>query len=295
MGIITKEVEVKPSGKMIKHYREKGYDAEYHKPIMVKVEDLPKKSNVKIQVLCDYCKKEIISVEYNKYLNSLKTLDKYSCKNCKRKKEQEIFINKYNVNTPFQLVDVQEKSKNTLLERYGVDNALKSPKIKEKMTKTLYKNHSQKCSKQQYYIFNLYKTFDDTVELNYPIFHFNVDICLLKDKLVVEYDGGFHMGNVIIGRETIEEFRQKEIVRNNILKKEGYKQMRIISTKDLLPSDTLLLEMLTQAKEYFSTTNHTWIIYDIDNSRMINAENKDTNGVFFNYGEIRKIKSSEVA
>lgn len=86
MGIITKEVEVKPSGKMIKYYREKGYNAEYHKPIMVKVEDLPEKSNVKIQVLCDYCEKEIISVEYNKYLNSLKTLDKYSCKNCKRKK-----------------------------------------------------------------------------------------------------------------------------------------------------------------------------------------------------------------
>lgn len=193
------------------------------------------------------------------------------------------------MNTPFQLIDVQEKSKNTLLERYGVDNALKSPKIKEKMTKTLYKNHSQKCSKQQYYIFNLYKTFDDTVELNYPISYFNVDICFLKDKLVVEYDGGFHMGNVIMGRETIEEFQQKEIVRNNILKKEGYKQMRIVSTKDLLPSDVVLLQMLSQAKEYFSNyPNHSWIEYNIDTSTVRNAEHKY--GVFFNFGDLRKIK-----
>ncbi len=295
MGIITKEVEVKPSGKMIKYYRNKGYNAEYHKSLMVKVEDLPEKSNVKIQVLCDYCKKEIISVEYNKYLRSLKNLDKYSCKDCKRKKEKEIFISKYDVYTPFQLIDVQEKSKKTLLTKYGVDNALKSPEIKEKKANTLYKNHSQKCSKQQYYIFNLYKILNNTVELNYPISHFNVDICFLENKLIVEYDGGFHMGNVMIGRETLEEFNQKEIIRNNILKKEGYKQMRIISTKDLLPSDEILLQMLTQTKEYFSNyPNHSWIEYNIDTSTVRNAEQKD--GVFFDYGELRRIKeASEVA
>lgn len=42
MGILTKEIEVNPSGKMIKYYQEKGYDAKYHELLMVKVEDLPK-------------------------------------------------------------------------------------------------------------------------------------------------------------------------------------------------------------------------------------------------------------
>lgn len=40
--ILTKEVEVKPSGKSIQYYRDLGYNAEYHKPLMVNVEDLPK-------------------------------------------------------------------------------------------------------------------------------------------------------------------------------------------------------------------------------------------------------------
>ena len=46
--------------------------------------------------------------------------------------------------------------------------------------------------------------------------------------------------------------------------------------------------MLDQAKEYFSTTNHTWIEYDIDTSTMRNAEHKD--GVYYEYGKLRKIK-----
>ena len=65
--------------------------------------------------------------------------------------------------------------------------------------------------------------------------------------------------------------------------------MRIISSKDLLPSDTLLLEMLSKAKEYFSKyPNHSWFEFNIDTSTVRNAEQPD--GVFFDYGELRKIK-----
>ena len=47
--------------------------------------------------------------------------------------------------------------------------------------------------------------------------------------------------------------------------------------------------MLEQAKQYFNTTNHTWVAYDIDTSLVRNAENKE--GVFFDFGELRKIKN----
>ena len=68
--------------------------------------------------------------------------------------------------------------------------------------------------------------------------------------------------------------------------------MRIISTSDLLPSDTILLQMLTKAKEYFSTyPQHSWYEFNIDTSLVYNAEHKE--GVFFDYGELRKI--TEVA
>ena len=149
----------------------------------------------------------------------------------------------------------------------------------------MYKNNTQKTSKQQFYLHNLYGG-----ELNYPIKYYDVDICLLDEKIAIEYDGSGHELNVKLGRMTQEEFNQKETIRNIIIKKEGYKQIRIISSKDLLPSDKILLKMLSIAKEYFNTTSHTWVNFDIDNSRIINAENKDINGVFINYGELRKIK-----
>ena len=41
--LLTKEVEVKPRGKMIQYYKDKGYDAKYSQPLIVKVEDLPRK------------------------------------------------------------------------------------------------------------------------------------------------------------------------------------------------------------------------------------------------------------
>ena len=52
--------------------------------------------------------------------------------------------------------------------------------------------------------------------------------------------------------------------------------------------------MLQYAKEYFSTTNHSWITFDVSNSRMINTTNKDTNGVYYDYGSLRVIKDSDL-
>lgn len=139
---------------------------------------------------------------------------------------------------------------------------------------------------QQRYICDLYGGI-----LNYPVSFYNVDIYLPENNLTIEYDGGFHLGNVITGRETMDEHNRKEIIRDKIIKREGYKQMRIISSNDILPSDTTLLQMLEQAKDYFSKyTNHSWIEYNIDFSTMRNAENKD--GVQYDFGELRKIKNA---
>ena len=99
--------------------------------------------------------------------------------------------------------------------------------------------------------------------------------------------------SVFLGDVTEEEFKKKEIYRNVSLNKEGYKQMRIISTKDLLPDDYILLEMLTQAKEYFSNyPNHSWINFNIDSSSIFNAEHRE--GVFFDYGKLRTIKEFDL-
>ena len=111
--------------------------------------------------------------------------------------------------------------------------------------------------------------------------------------MVCEYDGGGHFLNVITGKITEGEHLKKEIVRFSVIKKEGYKQMRIISLKDELPSDQILFQMLSEARNYFlKYPNHSWIEFDIDLSIVRNAEYKD--GFRYDYGELRTIKTNSL-
>lgn len=374
MPVLTKEVEVIPIGKTIKHYRNLGYNAKHKEPIFVKVKDLPHTSTKVVEVLCDMCNKNTMYVGYGEYNKMIQTTGSYVCAECRIKKRmltntekygtpyptqneavkskikqtcinrygvesytktqecrekmnatceekygknytkiiseksrnsfyektgykyisqspevkekiKQAWFDKYGVYNLSQAPEIQEKKVKTYLKNYGVDNPNKSPEVREKTSKTLFQNSSQKASKQQYYINNLYKGI-----LNFPVKYYNVDIYLPDDNLIVEYDGGGHMLNVVTGRETIEEYNHKEIVRYNVIKREGYKQMKIISLRDFLPSDNVLLQMLAIAKEYFNTTSHSWINFDIDNSIIVNAENKENGGMYFNYGELHTIK-----
>ena len=379
MPILTKEIKVIPSGKTIQYYKNLGYDAKYHQPLIVQVKDLPKRSGTKIEVLCDICNENKMMVRYADYASTIEKTGSYVCKECSsikivqtnlkrygvrnplqnedikekvrqtcrnlygvdtplefeefkekskqtclerygteyalqskevqekikktclekygvenagmseesKEKQLKTYRERYGVNNPMELQEVKEKMAEIFYERYGVDNPFKCPEIREKISQSFYRNGTQKLSKQQLYLHNLYGG-----ELNYHIKYYDADICLLDEKLVIEYDGSGHDLSVKLGRSTQEEFKKKEIIRDCTIKREGYKQIRIISLHDKLPNDEILLQMLTEAKVYFSTTNHSWITYDIDNSRMINAENKSTNGIFYNYGNLRTIKEA---
>ena len=211
-----------------------------------------------------------------------------------KEKSKRTCLEKYGYEYVLQVPEIKEKSKQTCIERYGVDNPTKSPEYRAKTAKSFYKNGTTPTSKQQLYIYNVYKLFDATAELNYPVAFYNVDICFPIDKLVIEIDFGGHDLSVKLGEYTQEEFNQREIVRSNVIKKEGYKQIHIISLKDMVPSDQILLQMLTEAKCYFSQyPNHSWIEYDIDKLMFRNAECKG--GMSYDYGELRKIKQSDFA
>lgn len=381
MPILTKEVEVIPSGRSVKYYQNLGYDVKCRKPLTVKVEDLSDGSNVKIKYLCDYCNKEIVDIVYADYKRRTREVNKMSCKNCSAKKAEETmmlrygaasyantnefhetmenmmsekygvkhysqtqeykekwnntceerygenyrkqFANKafktfrektgydypsqspevrekiiescmahYNVSNPQLSSEVRERTEKTCIERYGYFTPLQSAEIKEKIANTYYKNGTVPTSKQQLYLFNLYKTTDDSVKLNYPISHFNADICFVKEAIDVELDCGGHNLSVKTGQLTQEQFNQKELVRNRVVKSEGYKIVRIKSNSDKLPSDQILFQMLSEARKYFSDyQNRSWMEYDIDNSIVRNAEHKD--GIPYDYGKLRKIKDSD--
>lgn len=150
----------------------------------------------------------------------------------------------------------------------------------ERINKTMYENGTQKCSMQQKYIHQLVGG-----ELNFPIKGSTLDIAFLEDKLYVEYDGSGHDLSVKLESMTQDEFNQKEIDRRYALYRSGWKEIRIISRKDYLPSNHKILEMINYAKEYLDT-GHSWIKFDIDKGIVKSSQfEKD-----YNYGEIKRMR-----
>ena len=135
--LLTKEVEVIPSGKNIQYYKDLGYDVKWRKPLKVKIEDLSKHSKVKVLVLCDYCEKNIMTVTYANHLKSRAIIDKDSCVDCKSQKTAESNLFKYGVASTSQLPEVREKVKATFLSKYGVDSYAKTQECKEKRNATM--------------------------------------------------------------------------------------------------------------------------------------------------------------
>ena len=306
--ILSKTAEVKLWAKNMQYFLDLGYKGKKGDIINVNIEHLTDYSYSKIEVLCDICNKHK-TVVYRDYRRSIKETGSYVCKDCISKKSAQTNMKRYGTKVASQNEEIKEKMKKTIIERCGVDNAMKNEEIKERLCETnlkkrgvpypsqskevrnkinesFYRNNTQKVSKQQLYLHHILGG-----ELNYPIEYYSSDICFPTDKLIIEYDGSGHELNIKFGRITEEEHLQKEIIRFNTLKRNGYKQIHIISKHDFLPSNDVLFQMLSIAKKYFNTTSHTWINFDIDNLIMINAENKDIGGEHFDYGELRKIKS----
>ena len=242
-------------------------------------------------------------------------LDRYGVENVFYNKEisdkkDAVLIERYGTLYPLQNSECFEKLKQTNMEKYGVEYIPQLEETKQKVKQTNLKNcgyesymqsseflekwiakngsNFVKSSKQQQYLCNLY----DGI-LNYPFRCFALDIYLPEDKLDIEFDGSGHRMSISLGNVTEEEFEKKELYRNVALNKEGYKQMRIISTADKLPFDTVLFQMLSDAKSYFSLyPQHSWIEFNIDTSIIRNAENKQ--GLSYDFGTLRTIKDSDL-
>lgn len=162
--IKTKDIVIKPNGKVLKHYREKGYNPKVNEELLVKVEDLTKGSSVQIEVQCDYCK----TTFYRKYSDYVakknKTENKKdSCQRCVGKKaaetralrikegtlvEQEIVSKRkatmqerYGNENPMLIESIRKKQQSSLKEKHGVSNPMHLDFVKDKIAKTNLKKY----------------------------------------------------------------------------------------------------------------------------------------------------------
>ena len=195
-----------------------------------------------------------------------------------QKKIELTNIDRYGTPSPLQNEEIKQRITETNIKRYGVDNPLKSSEIQNKARQSLYNHGTQKCSKQQAYIAKLLNG-----KINYPVGNCNVDI-LLEENIICEYDGGGHDLTIKLGSISEKEFIEQERRREIFLKLKGFSTIRIISKDDLLPSDEVLLRIISEGTKYLKT-GHSWINFDIDQKKIICSKFN----TYYNFGVLRKI------
>lgn len=83
MGLITKQVNVKWTGKIKSHYVNKGYIfTKMGDLFVVKVEDLTNGSEIEVDVECNNCGKRIKHVKWQNYKRYVREDGKYYCNDC---------------------------------------------------------------------------------------------------------------------------------------------------------------------------------------------------------------------
>jgi G:T-mismatch repair DNA endonuclease (very short patch repair protein) len=133
-------IEIKGHRTNFEHFKKRGYDIQFKKPIQVKIQDLMSGSTAIITSICDNCGVEK-SNEFRFYYEYTKGLkEKYFCNKCNNIKRKETCLEKWGVENPMQSEEVKDRLKNSLLDTYGVDHFSKTEEFKEKYKNTCLKN-----------------------------------------------------------------------------------------------------------------------------------------------------------
>jgi hypothetical protein len=188
-------------------------------------------------------------------------------------------ISRYGSSSPTLNNNVRKKQLNTMLEKYDALYPMQNDLIQNKARISLYNNNTAPCSRQQRYICDLIKG-----KLNYPFNNLGLDIAFPDEKIYVECDFGGHELQVKFGNKTEEEFKNDEKRRWYVLYRNGWKEIRIISKTDKIPSDSKILDMIEYAKLYFNSGRH-YIKFDIDTQKVICSQYEN----YYDYGELRRI------
>ena len=186
---------------------------------------------------------------------------------------------------PFQVESIKEKIKATCEEKYGSKSYLSSDDFKNKTRDTWsFNGHDGPCSRQQKYIANLVNG-----KINEVIAGYWADIYIEKENIVIEYDGGGHFlgdkmnGNIFPTKESIlrEKEREDKIINN------GYKMIRFITTKDRIPSDEVILNLVNE----FKNSDFKVIRIDFEKGTI---EKDYEEKIIYDFGELRKITQKDL-
>lgn len=192
-------------------------------------------------------------------------------------------IERYGAISPTLNEEVRTKQIETLKSNYGVEFPQQNSEIKKLSMKSLYENNTAPCSRQQRHIHNLLGG-----QLNFPHKNFLLDIAFVDEKVYLEIDLGGHELQIKLGKITEEDYRKNERKRWYSLYRNDWKEIRIISSKDKIPNDEALIEMMKYAKEYLNDGRH-YIKFYLDEGKVKTSQfEKD-----YDFGELRYINKDK--
>jgi hypothetical protein len=123
--ILNNIISVKTTNKNISYYKNKGYIINSGDIINIPPNILPKGSHYIINVSCDTCN-QIKKLQYRTYYNLTNELtQKYYCNKCKTIKTKNTCIEKYGVDNVFKNIEIKNKIKKIMIRKYGVTSYLK--------------------------------------------------------------------------------------------------------------------------------------------------------------------------
>lgn len=180
--------------------------------------------------------------------------------------------------------EARKKAKETMRERYGVEHAFQNKELLDKALDSLQFNGTGPSSRAQRYICYLLGGI-----LNKHMCGSLVDIYMEKENIVIEHDGSGHFlndiikGNLLPTKESLlyEKQREDEIINN------GHKMIRFIATKDRIPSDKVILNLINGFK------NFEFKVIRINfEEGTIDRDYKEK--WYCNFGELRRISQKDL-
>jgi very-short-patch-repair endonuclease len=120
-------------------YENLGYTfTQWKDEFLVEIGHLTSTTRASVYYECDYCG-EKFKTDFKKYNHNLKRsiTKKDACENCINEKIKESSLDKYGVDSPNKSEIVKDKKKDILNEKYGVDNVSQIFEVKEKVKNTV--------------------------------------------------------------------------------------------------------------------------------------------------------------
>lgn len=165
-----------------------------------------------------------------------------------KQREKERNIEKYGVPYVMQVPEIRARVEATCVEKYGSKCCLNNEEIRAKITQTLANNGTAPTSSQQLALQQLLADMYGSCDINVPCGRNSLD-CVIKIgdiKIDIEYDGAYW-----------HQDAQKDRRRDEYVKSQGYKVLRIVSERTLPTQEQIQdkINFLINSEHKFASIN----------------------------------------